>query len=1145
MKKIKITRVKIRYFVGMIKKYSSLFCFLFASVALSQSKSVLSQGDWYAFSIDTTGVFKIDNAFLSQLGVNTNGLDPKKIKIYGNGGQMLPQKVSDTRAKDLQECAIYVNGEQDGRFDNEDYVLFYGVGPHDWEVNPASGTVAHRQNIYSDTANYFLTIGATNGKRINTYTPPLQPSTTTISTYNDYIFYEKEAINLFAVGRKWFGEDFNFENVQNFRIPFPKQEANSALTVRVSGVTISSLNSTMNVTANGTNLTTLNSPPVSGSSISSLAIQRTGEGSLNTNASDYVDVSINYNNNGLPSARAYLDYIEIIGTKRLVATGKQFGFRSFAAANSAEVVSYRIQNPNNIDQVWRVTNTGEPQRVANNSSSGDFRFTANSNALEEFVVVNYSDTYQPIAGNTSKIENQNLHNLSDIQYLLITDQTLVTQANRLATYHSQNSNLSTQVVTLEQIYNEFASGSPDITGIRDFIKHLYNSSNGNKALRYVCFFGDSSYDYKDRITNNNNIVPTYHATQSFDLVNSYVTDDYYVMLEDEDGEMLTADSIDIASGRIPVTTALEAKDVVDKILSYYGTNSFGDWRNTITLLADDIDVVSDKSLQTGLEGVADSIKKYKPIFNVTKIYADAYKQENSSGGERYPEVNTALNNAVETGTLVFNYFGHGGEDGLGEERYLETPQIEAFNNPNTLPLFITVTCEFSRFDNPLRETAGERLFLNRNGGAVSMITTTRDVFISTGEQFNKNLSQYVLAFDNNSSSIAENLVKAKNTTSSAQKFFIYFFGDPAMRLAMPEPNIRITKMNGINLSQSLDTLKALSKVSFSGTITDSNNTVLNNFNGKLSTIIFDKSIDKQTLDNDGFGVINTFDTQESKLFRGQASVSNGQFTFEFIVPKDIKIAYGTGKISLYASNNSTDKGGANFDIVVGGINENAPEDNTGPEISAFLNDVSFVDGGNTNSSPNLIVKLADQSGINTSITAVDHDIVAILDDNASQPIILNDYYQTELDDFTKGEVTYKLRNLSTGMHTLKIKAWDTYNNSSETSLSFMVVSDATLSLTNVLNYPNPFVNYTEFWFNHNRPNEPLEVQVQVFTVAGKLVKTLNQLVETTGNLSREIQWNGLDDFGNKLAKGVYVYKLSVRSNTTNTVAETYEKLVIL
>lgn len=1118
---------------------------LFNNVILSQtSSSVLSSGNWYKFSIDTTGVFKIDLALLQKMGINTANLNPKNIRVYGNGGQMLPQKNSDFRYNDLQENAIYVSGEDDGVFNNEDYILFYGKGPHDWVLNPSLETATHRQNIFSDKAYYFLFVANSAGKRISS-SPVLTPTATkTISSYDDFLFYEKETRNLFAIGTQWFGEDFSVEETQDFNFDFKNIDTNSPLKVTVRGAAISALTSSMNVTVNTQSVFNIAYPSVTSGSLT-LGYPNHNSGNITVNSSN-INVSINYNNNGNPGAKAYLDFIEIQGKKNLIADGSQFSFRSFEAANTSGIVQFEIQNASNISQLWDVTDYINPKVIANTSSGNNFTFKANGGELKEYIALNNSDFLTPLVEDGSLIKNQNLHALSDINYIIITNDELFSQAQRLASYHSNNSSITTQVVNLSQIYNEFGSGSPDITAIRDFIKYIYNNnSNASGKLKYVCFFGDASYDYKDRITDNNNIVPVFESHQSFNLATSYVTDDYFVMLDNDEGLMLSSHTIDVASGRIPVSNVQQASEVVDKILSYYGTSSFGDWRNTITLLADDIDETGEETLQLGMERIADSIKKNKPIFNVNKIYADAYKQEISSGGERYPQVNLALTNSIEKGTLVMDYFGHGGEDGFAKERILEIPQIQALNNKNTLPLFITVTCEFSRFDNPLRTTAGELTFWNKNGGAASLITTTREVFISTGQNFNERLIKILLQFNNEDHTIAESLMTAKNGFTSFQKFFIYYLGDPAMKLAIPKPNVRITKMNGIDVSQSLDTLKALSKVSFEGVVTDNANQPLTNFNGTLSTTIFDKPIDKTTLDNNGFGVTMNFDSRESKIFRGKSTVTNGAFKIDFIVPKDIKVAYGKGKMSFYAANAKEDRSGANFDVVVGGINPNAVTDDIGPEVNIFMNDESFLDGGNTNSSPNLIVSLSDLSGINTSITSVDHDIVAILDGDQANPIVLNDYYETELDDYTKGKVIYQLRDLAVGPHTIKIKAWDTYNNSSEATLNFMVVSDSNLVLDNVLNYPNPFVNYTEFWFNHNKPNEPLEVQVQIFTISGKIVKTINQTVQTTGNLSRNLVWNGLDDFGNRLAKGVYIYKLKVKSTISNQYSEKYEKLVIL
>lgn len=1129
-----------------MKRLVLLLIIIISQKNFSQNtSSVLASGEWFKIAVDTTGVFKIDRNLLERIGVSTQNLNPKKIHIYGNGGNLLPELNSDFRYKDLQENAIYIKGQEDEVFNNNDYILFYAKGPHDWTVDTTNRSATHNFNIFSDEAFYFITVNETDGKRIQNSTSINATATATITTFDDFIFYEKDERNIIGVGTQWFfNDDLNIENTQDFKLLFPNAVANENIRVTTRAATTSRSATTLAVSVNNEELYNISLGTAAGLN---LASANSASAIINNSASE-IKITLTYNSNGNPAANTFLDYIEITGKKNLVAGNRQFSFRSFDQANSAGFVNYQIENNNSIFQVWDVTNPISPENITNQNSDDSFSFIAEGGSLKEYILLNEADFFTPTTIENSRVENQNLHGLQNINYLVITNNELSKQAQRLADYHSENSNLTTRVVKLDGIFNEFASGSKDISGIRDFIKYLYENSSEEGKLEYVCFFGDASYDYKDRILDNNNIVPVKLAVNSFNLANSYVTDDYYVMLEDNEGTMSPSHTIDVASSRIPVSSENQAKEVVDKILNYYSTSTLGDWRNTITLLADDIDDPSfDNRIQEGVEIIADQIKAAKPIYNVNKIYADSFLQENSAGGERYPEVNEAINNAIEKGTLVFDYFGHGGEDGFAQERILERGQIQSYNNLNTLPLLITVTCDFSRFDNPNRITAGELTFWNKNGGAASMITTTREVFIGTGQSFNTQLIRVLLEFNNEDLTIAQSLAEVKNGFFSNQKFFIFCFGDPAMELAIPKPNIVLTKMNDKLITASLDTLKALSKVTLEGIIADESNNKLENFNGTLSTIVFDKLQENSTLDNDGHGVILNFDTQESKLFRGKSTVENGTFKFDFIVPKDIRVAFGQSKLSFYAQSedNLLDKNGFNLDVVVGGIDENAPDDTVGPEIQLFLNDESFIDGGNINTSPNLIVKLEDMSGINTSVSSLGHNITAILDGEINNQIVLNDFYQTAENDFTKGEVNFTLRDLEVGEHTLQLKAWDTYNNSSEATLTFMVVSDTVLNLENVLNYPNPFVNYTEFWFNHNKPNENLDVQIQIFTVSGKLVKSIHQSVVTDGNLSRSITWNGLDDFGKKIGKGVYVYKLKLTATESNLVSEKYEKLVIL
>ena len=1115
--------------------------------------SVLAQGTWYKFAVDTTGIFIIDNGFLQRLGINTNEINPKNIRIFGHGGQLLSTTNNKFRYDGLQENAIFVSGENDDSFDSNDFVLFYAEGPQSWNTESLQeDQIRHVNNIYSDKGYYFLSVDNGAGKRIQNQ--PIIGGTETfeITTYNDFLVHERDNVNLFANGQQWLGENLSINNVATINFDFSNIEATKNIFVRVRGVIESFTTSQMEIRVNDQNLGVINFPALSSSPNNlTLAIPRETSRAISVNTDD-ISVEVTYNNNGNPSARAHLDYIELIGTKKLSALdNKQFSFRNFETGNTSftDIIKYALQNTTSSTQIWNVTDQINPKFVTNESSGTEFTFKSTGGQLEEFIVLNENDYFIPEVLENSVISNQNLHSLQDIDYIIISPDYLISQAERLAEYHRTNSGLTVRVVDLQQIYNEFASGAPDLTAIRDFVRHLYtNASTSGTRIKYVALFGDSSYDYKNRIIGNNNIMPAVESFESFNLATSYVTDDYYGMMDDTDGDLKTTDLQDVATGRFPISTVSEATIVIDKILSYYATSSFGDWRNKITVIADDPDDAGEFVLQQTVEAIADDIKDNKPEFNITKIYADAFVQQTSSGGERYPDVNEAIDNAVETGSLVIDYFGHGGENGWAEERILEIEQINAWRNPNTLPLLITVTCEFSRFDNPDKVTAGEFTFLNADGGATSMITTTREIFISVGQSFNKVLVKKLFAFNNEDYTIAQALMESKNdpaSPNSDQRLFVYYFGDPAMKLAQPKANIKITRMNNVDVSQSIDTLKALSRVTLEGIITDGSNNQLSNFNGKISTTIFDKPLERTTLDNNNFGRKLSFDAIESKIFRGQASVTNGNFKFDFVVPRDIRIAFGKAKISMYADNEQNDKSGFNQDIVIGGIDENAPEDSTGPTVKLFMNDESFVDGGNTNESPFFIAALEDSSGINTSITAVDHDIVAILDGDQANPFILNDFYQTELDDFTKGKAKFPLRNIEPGPHTITFKCWDTYNNPSEATLNFVVVDDRDLIIENVLNYPNPLINYTQFWFSHNKPNETLEVQIQIFTVSGKLIKTINQAVQTEGNLSRTISWDGLDDFGNKIGKGVYVYKLNVSSTLSNAKASKFEKLVIL
>jgi hypothetical protein len=1131
------------------------------------TNSVLNSGEWYKFYVDTTGIFKISRSFLQQLGVNVNNIDPRNIKLYGNGGNMIPYSNSMSYPLDIQENAIKIIGEDDGVFNTEDYILFYAVGPKGFQ-NESNTNI----NCYTDKTYYFININPGAGKRIQPFSQPSGNIDMTINSYQEYQFHEKDDYNIASLGRRWFGDRFDIENNKTFNFDFPGLVTTEPITLRVYVAAVAASQSSMQLGVNGNTITTLS---LSGSSSPSVASESSFNRNINVTSSP-ISVNLNYDNSGNPSALAYLDYISIEATRRLNFDGKQFKFKNKATALTSGIGEYIISNASQLSEVWDVTDIYNVTNFVNADNQSSLSFTAPLGTLREYVTVTSSDYFEPKSDSNTILNNQDLKGtiflnsqgqFQDVDYIIVAPNNMVSDAERLAQIDRVQYNLNVKVVTLNDIYNEFSTGNQDVGAIRNFVKYVYdNASTPEKRIKYLCLFGDGSFDYKERIANNTNIVPSWHAYNSFSYTSSYVSDDFYGMMDPNEGNMGNSDKLDIAVGRILADTPQRAKELVDKIASYHLKEAFGSWRNNFVVVSDDVDQDWEGILQQTTDNVANEVTQSKPFMNVVKIHSDSFKQESSAGGNTYPKVNTAIANAIDNGSLVIDYFGHGGEDGLASERILLKPDILGFRNYLKLNCFVTITCEFTRFDNPLRQTAGEFAYWLKDLGSIGLITTTRQIFVTTGITLNNELGKYLFSYnpdddyeDYEYPTMAEALRLTKidpAVSSISQRRLVFFIGDPAMKLKFPSPNIRLTKINDIPIGQATDTLKALSYVKLAGEVTDISGNILNNYNGTLSTTIYDKEINRQTLANDGTRLNGQlvkldFKTLGEIIFRGKATVSNGLFEFDFVVPKDIGVPVGFGKVSFYAENGASfdDETGSSINTVkIGGVNENAPADDTGPVIMLYMNDESFVSGGITNESPILLVKLEDLNGINTA-SGIGHDIVAILDGDETNPFILNDYYQTELDNYQKGVVSFPFRDLAPGLHTLTIKAWDVYNNSSTAEIQFIVYDqNQELVINNVLNYPNPFVNYTEFWFNHNS-SDALDVSIQIFTVSGKLVRTLNGQtnggIYNTSSLSRDIVWDGRDDFGDKIGKGVYIYKLTVRSPLLNKKVEKIEKLVIL
>ena len=1126
----------------------------------SLTSSNLKSGNWYRFAIDTTGVHKLNKNFLNSLGINTSSINPKNIKIYGHGGKSLPLLNSETVSNDLIENTIQVIGEEDGAFNDSDYILMYAIGPKKFNSDNNSHI-----NPYSDKSYYYVNISPGNGARMSTAIEPPGNADIIYNTFHNYKFVESDTYNIAKMGRRWFGHRFYVENERAFSFEFPNLITSSPVALKVYTAATSESDTSMELKVNGANVDNLTFSPIDKDN---LARSDSFNGTIASNSAT-INVGLSYNNNGNPSARAYLDYISIEAECTLTSLGTQFEFKHNGSSTQLGIGQFEISNAASISQVWDITNPYQIQFYNNTDAESEFSFKTSLGTLKTYQAVG-PDFYVPRKTNNTYVPNQDIKGtvfldaqgeFKDVDYLIITPNFLQAQAERLAQINRTQNNLNVKVITLESIYQEFSSGMQDIGGIRNFVKYVYdNASAPSKKLKYLCLFGDASFDYKERTSNNTNIVPSWYSTESFSLITSFISDDYFGMMDSNEGNMSNNNKLDIAVGRILAENTQRAKEMVDKVESYYMPETYGSWRNNFLLISDDVDEESDRIIQSTTEIIAEDVKTEKPFMNVQKIHADSFVQETSSGGARYTLVNKAIFDALEVGALVVNYFGHGGEDGLAAERIFDKINAQELNNPSKLNCFVTVTCEYTKFDNPLRETAGEYLFWNKKGGAISLITTTRKIYVFVGTTFNKTLSQYLFSYGSDQTmSIGEALRRTKNDpaiSSQSQRRLVFSIGDPAIKLPIAKPDIRVTKINNEEVTTTTQVLSALSNAKIEGTVTDTQGTVLTNYNGILTATIYDKDVQRSTLANDGTRdaagnlIVMDFDALGEVIFRGQASVTNGQFGFEFIVPRDITVTEGNGKISLYSKSESplSDNRGYNYDIKIGGVNLNAPEDNTGPTINLYVNDENFVSVGITNENPTLLANLYDENGINTA-SGIGHDITAILDGDETNVYKLNDYYIAAIDDYQRGSLSYPLRDLSPGLHTLTLKAWDVYNNASTQDIQFIVFDkDVSLELTNVLNYPNPFVNYTEFWFNHNS-SDVLDVSIQIFTVSGKLIKTINGQTNAgsniTSSVSRDITWDGTDDFGSKIGKGVYVYKLKVRSTSTGMQSEKIEKLVIL
>ncbi len=1119
---------------------------LFASAAIPHAdSSVLARGNWYRLAVTQSGIYQVTWQDIQFLGVDPSSVDVAKIRIYGNGSGMLPEVNSALRIDDLREISIQVNDGGDGHFDISDHILFYGESADKWNYDRLTRFYTHQRNLYSDTTYYFLNFDQGPGKRV-----ALIPSDTSVannfsSVFDDYALHELDQRNLIRSGKEWYGETFdNVKNEQAFPFFFPHIDSLTPVRVKWYVAANAPVPSYFYLSQAGTKIDSLRLDSTNPSEFTRAGMWKFKLTSIPKPVGDQT-LTLRY---GMPTSnsKGWLNFLEISCRRNLVWNDTQMLFRDISSTGEGKVTEFTIKNANSAILVWDVSKPASIRAVETTLVDGMLKFKRTTDSLREFIAFKGAFLKPVIYAGT--VQNQNIHANQPTTLVIVTNPLFLAQAEQLSEFHSQHNGLSSQVVLSTQIYNEFACGQTDPTAIRDYIKMLYDRGTVETRPRYLLLIGDGSYDPKNRIPGNNNLIPTFQSVESLDGTKTYITDDYFGIMADNSGQESNG-LIDIGIGRFPVSTAAEAQIMVDKIIHYSSAEFpvMSDWRNTLTFVADD----ENQNLHFNqAEELCAIVKTKYPVFNVNKIYFDAYKLVEIPGGSRFPDANIALNDAVAKGSLIVNYTGHGGESGWSYEQVLTTTDILSWDNKDKLPVFVTATCEFSRFDNPERYTAGEMLILQPDGGAIALYSTTRLAFAGSNIMLNTSFFRHLMDRDSDGKYVKMGdlirLSKNDNSNKSDLRNFV-LLGDPAQSIAFSQYNVRTSELNGHPVNQT-DTVKGMSTVTLKGRIEDGEGQRIKTFYGKVNCKVYDKPVTSTTLGNrpdNRESYPANFNIQNSLLFKGDVPVDSGEFHVSFVVPKNISLQMGPGKISYFAYNDNSEASGYTDQIVIGGRDESVIAENQGPDIALYMDDRFFVNGGETGNAAILLADLFDTNGINSLGLGIGHEIEIVLDNDRAGAMVLNDYFAPEFNSYTRGTLAFPLNGLSTGKHTLSLKAWDMFDNSSQKEISFYVPGHSELQVKNVLNAPNPLIEYTNFVFQPQQfDGGGLDVQIKIYNLQGIQVCTLDHSYPDASVTSPKITWDGTDSNGNLLSNGIYPYKIIFKA-TNGSYTETAQKLMIL
>ena len=1108
--------------------------------------SVLADGQWVRIAVDQTGIFQITDSEMRKMGFS----DPSKVGVYGFGGAMIPESLSVPHHDDLTELPVY-------RDESRKRILFYGQGPVSWEYISWRG-FQHRTNPYSTFGCYFL-------HQKEEAPLALEQSLSgnvglACEEYDDYLLHEVDEVNIGRTGREMYGESFVYKQAQNFLFQIPGVASDKALLEANFVANILGATGSLSFFINGQQLSEKAVVPMKGEKY---LLARNIDIQSNwtpTETSDY-KIGVVYKPNSATSKFLYLNYIRLNVKRKLQLYGSYTLFRSIQSVNN--ISFYYVAKSNNSAnlQVWDVTDQSAPFSHELVESGDNTGFVPKEKGLREYVMLKTDGTF-PSVTSLGAVSNQNLHALPQTDMVIIVQPKLREQAERLAAYRRVHDSLTVTIVTPQQIYNEFSSGTPDASAYRLFMKMFYDRSHRvGKAPQYLLLFGDGAYDnrgmdsfhWKNSVLEN--CLLTYQSEPSLSETESYVCDDYFGFLDDNEGGKkddigqltLSSDVLDIGIGRLPVRTVDEAKTLVDKIIAYSDNKVVGKWKNNLCFLGDDGDSYTHMEHADSMVTLMKKAGHGEFIFN--KIYLDAYKREMTASGTAYPAAKKTFFDLLQQGTLLVNYSGHGATTSITHEKILTLGEAESLQMKR-LPVWVTATCDFSRFDD-YSTSAGESLLLNPNGGAIAMFTTTRIVYADQNLRINEELIKNLfIKHDDGTRYRMGDVIKLSKQKLGSQtnKLNFTLLGDPSMTMAYPEYRMHVTSVNGQPIGNQPVQLQALSSVTMKGYVEElGSDAVAKDFSGLIYPTIYDCEETVSSFDNDNTGKKWTFDDRTRRLFSGCDSIRNGEFEFSFVVPKDISYSMKSGLVNLYGCDAANHEAQGFFEgFVLGGTAQELQTDTIAPVIeSLYLNAETFRSGDVVNATPYLIARISDNTGINTTGSSIGHDLVAtIRSSNGQQRYILNDYYLNDVGSMNSGTVGFIVPELTDGMYELELKVWDVYNNSVASTIAFEVKNAAKPELTNLSLRANPVRETAEFLLTHNRPESVLKVRIQVYTQMGQCVweNEQNGLSEYLNALP--ISWDLRTSSGERVLPGIYIYRAAISSDGKHYATKS-KKMIVL